>query len=394
MAEIKYLTGESTLAFLLIHDPEEAQHLGLHIPLESKHLGRNVPFELVHDVAASLTVRTTNQKPLEQFITVTVPERGLVFEHKGKFDYPRDFPYPLQDCENKPGTLYVRGEYPPPGKSGFNAQQFPRYPANDGTVENNSLAGRVLIDFWNAERITAVPMLRTISLEALEHGTRSSKSQYNPLRAKRKFQSGSLAAHFSFFLRLMWEKRTDQPQSVSTTHYTNDSSGPCNSQDVYLTTIRERDRYDLVQNPRPVGSPTYRSSGGSMAHESKDNRSILMTWGRWFNIPVRPIASRNLTIQVGNVMMIGCCSAQGNKPNTHVTNIEKQRSEESLVTFRIAAAKLKRTANLSGVHRSTFNANLSSGRIDARVQLLTESARLATLTLVSYGCKTLPRDLR
>ncbi|KAF8834696.1 hypothetical protein BDN67DRAFT_975830 [Paxillus ammoniavirescens] len=71
---------------------------------------------------------------------------------------PGSYPFPLQDCINKPGTLYVRGEYPPPGQSGFNAQQFPQYPLKGGAElpGATSVAGRVVIDFWNQQRITAV----------------------------------------------------------------------------------------------------------------------------------------------------------------------------------------------------------------------------------------------
>ncbi|KIK80769.1 hypothetical protein PAXRUDRAFT_220975 [Paxillus rubicundulus Ve08.2h10] len=165
MAELVHLTGESALAFLLIHDPEEAQYLGLHIPLKSKHLGQTVDFELVHDTPGFLTVQTTKPSPLEQTIIVNVPERGLVFEHHGPFDYPGAYPYPLQDCTNKPGTLYVRGEYPPPGQSGFNAQQFPQYPLKGdvGPPRATSVAGRVVIDFWNQQRITAVVRILQVS---------------------------------------------------------------------------------------------------------------------------------------------------------------------------------------------------------------------------------------
>ncbi|KAI6155885.1 hypothetical protein BKA82DRAFT_1008598 [Pisolithus tinctorius] len=143
------LTGESTLAFLLLHDPEEAQNLGLHLPLESM-----VPktADTVSDLPAQLTVRTTKQDPLEQDITVRA--QGRVFTHNGRFVWSADRKYALKDCVDKPGTLYVRGSLPPSGPSGFNAQQFPPYPSRE--QETASVAGRVIIDFWTNEKITAV----------------------------------------------------------------------------------------------------------------------------------------------------------------------------------------------------------------------------------------------
>ncbi|KIJ17493.1 hypothetical protein PAXINDRAFT_167548 [Paxillus involutus ATCC 200175] len=153
---VKHLTGESALAFLLVHDPEEAQHLGLLIPLKSKHAGQEVDFELVSDFQAYLTVKTTSEDPLEQDITVKVSDIELDFKHTGGFDYPNKFPYPLLDCDHVEGTLYTIGEPPTAGDSFFNAQQFPQYPPVPGKVQGNSLAGRVLIDFWDGERITGV----------------------------------------------------------------------------------------------------------------------------------------------------------------------------------------------------------------------------------------------
>ncbi|KAI5993105.1 hypothetical protein F5J12DRAFT_434403 [Pisolithus orientalis] len=145
------LTGESALAFLLLHDPEEAQNVGLRLPLESIIDQMPGTTDIIKDIPAKLTVKTTNQNPLEQDITV---EAIGTFIHSGPFKYGADKKYALKDCKNVHGTLYVRGSLPLPGPSGFNAQQFPPYPsAEPGTA---SVAGRVIIDFWTKMRITAV----------------------------------------------------------------------------------------------------------------------------------------------------------------------------------------------------------------------------------------------
>ncbi|KAF9222907.1 hypothetical protein BS17DRAFT_782795 [Gyrodon lividus] len=160
MPQLKALTGESALAFLLNHDPEHAQHLGFHIPLKSKQsssLAADIaPEDVVKDVPGCLTVHTTSQpgEPLTQVITVSVPSLSIEFSHRGLFSYPPSIPYPLQDVVNAPGTLYLRGENPEIGPNGFNAQQFPPYPPLDGSEP--AVAGRVTIDFWSDARITGV----------------------------------------------------------------------------------------------------------------------------------------------------------------------------------------------------------------------------------------------
>ncbi|KIK73102.1 hypothetical protein PAXRUDRAFT_21227, partial [Paxillus rubicundulus Ve08.2h10] len=63
-------------------------------------------------------------------------------------------PYPVQDCTDVLGTLYLVGENPAVGSTSFNAQQYPAYPP---LKESNPASwGRVTIDFWNRDRITGV----------------------------------------------------------------------------------------------------------------------------------------------------------------------------------------------------------------------------------------------
>ncbi|KAF9222902.1 hypothetical protein BS17DRAFT_809135 [Gyrodon lividus] len=162
MPQLKTLTGESALAFLLIHDPEHAQHLGFHIPLKSKQslsvaeTAASTAEDEVHDLPATLTVKTTSQpgETLAQDIVVTTPTLSLAFRHTGAFSYPSFIPHPLQDCENFEGTLYLRGQNPELGSNGFNAQQYPPYLLLDG--KEQAPAGRVTIDFWTDDRIIGV----------------------------------------------------------------------------------------------------------------------------------------------------------------------------------------------------------------------------------------------
>ncbi|KIK80771.1 hypothetical protein PAXRUDRAFT_833341 [Paxillus rubicundulus Ve08.2h10] len=154
MPQLKTLTGESALAFLLLHDHEHAQHLGFHIPLKSKQSSSAVATaaeDVVVDMPGSLTVFTTSQpgEPLAQDITVTIPGLYIAFMHRGPFSYPSLIPYPVEDCTNVPGTLYLRGQNPGIESNGFNAQQYPPYPGVPSP-------GRVTIDFWNDNRITGV----------------------------------------------------------------------------------------------------------------------------------------------------------------------------------------------------------------------------------------------
>ncbi|KAF8836165.1 hypothetical protein BDN67DRAFT_1014903 [Paxillus ammoniavirescens] len=158
MPQLKTLTGESALTFLLIHDPDHAQHLGFHIPLSSKQnlslfagaTAANAIHDPVIKVDGFLTVTTTSQtgETLAQDITVTVPSLSIAFTHTGTFPWPANIPYPVQDCTNVAGTLYLVGENPAVGSNAFNAQQYPAY--------QSASAGRVTIDFWNDDRITGV----------------------------------------------------------------------------------------------------------------------------------------------------------------------------------------------------------------------------------------------
>ncbi|KAF8834693.1 hypothetical protein BDN67DRAFT_1072628 [Paxillus ammoniavirescens] len=162
MPQLRTLTGASALAFLLIHDPEYAQNLGFHIPLSSGQnlsqiagpAARNVADVVVY-VAGYLTTTTTSQpgETLAQNITVVVPSLSIEFTHTGAFDYPSPIPYPVQDCTNVTGTLYLVGENPAVGSNLFNAQQHPAYPPLSGNLPSG---GRVTIDFWNDDRITGV----------------------------------------------------------------------------------------------------------------------------------------------------------------------------------------------------------------------------------------------
>ncbi|KIJ17488.1 hypothetical protein PAXINDRAFT_9443 [Paxillus involutus ATCC 200175] len=154
MSQLKHLTGESALEFLLTHDPEHAEHLGLHVPLASKQDGAYAAFAadaVVTDSTAFITVKTTRESPLEQDITLEVPTLSLVFTHSGPFWWPAQILHPIADCQNVRGTIFLRGKNPPVGESGFNAQQFPSYTSNQGASE-----GRITIDFWNEKRITGV----------------------------------------------------------------------------------------------------------------------------------------------------------------------------------------------------------------------------------------------
>ncbi|KIJ06174.1 hypothetical protein PAXINDRAFT_20619 [Paxillus involutus ATCC 200175] len=158
MPQLKTLTGESALAFLLLHDHEDAQHLGFHIPLKSKQSSSVAAIaaeDAVVDASGFLTVFTTSQpgQPLAQNISVGIPDLYLEFQHKGPFAYPSSIPYPVLDCTMVPGTLYLRGENPKIGSNGFNAQQYPPYPPLDG---DELASGRVTIDFWDENRITGV----------------------------------------------------------------------------------------------------------------------------------------------------------------------------------------------------------------------------------------------
>ncbi|KAF8834697.1 hypothetical protein BDN67DRAFT_975832 [Paxillus ammoniavirescens] len=155
MPQLKSLTGESALAFLLLHDHDHAQHLGFHIPLKSKQSSSAAATEdAVVDMPGFLTVFTTSQpgEPLAQNITVYIPGLYIEFRHTGPFTYPSFIPYPVQDCTNVPGTLYLRGQNPEIGSNGFNAQQYPAYPPLHGELPS----ARVTIDFWDENRITGV----------------------------------------------------------------------------------------------------------------------------------------------------------------------------------------------------------------------------------------------
>ncbi|KIJ60229.1 hypothetical protein HYDPIDRAFT_32484 [Hydnomerulius pinastri MD-312] len=152
---LAYITPESALGFLLLHDPDEAQHLGLNLPLKST-CPANARCETVLDADGFLTVTTTSRNPLEQNLTVRVPSLELSFTRSGQYRWPREIPYPIQDCQDVPGILYLVGENPQPGPNGFNAQQFPKYPPLTDEPQVNSLAGRVVIDFWSEQRITGV----------------------------------------------------------------------------------------------------------------------------------------------------------------------------------------------------------------------------------------------
>ncbi|KIJ04574.1 hypothetical protein PAXINDRAFT_104117 [Paxillus involutus ATCC 200175] len=164
MPQLKTLTGESALTFLLIHDPDHAQHLGFHIPLSSKQnlslfagaTATNATHDPVVNVDGYLTVTTTSQPggTLAQDITVTVPSLSIAFTHTGTFSYPPNIPYPVQDCTNVAGTLYLVGENPAVGSNLFNAQQYPAYPPLNGSQPASG--GRVTIDLWNDDRITGV----------------------------------------------------------------------------------------------------------------------------------------------------------------------------------------------------------------------------------------------
>ncbi|KIJ17494.1 hypothetical protein PAXINDRAFT_9448 [Paxillus involutus ATCC 200175] len=158
MPQLKTLTGESALAFLLLHDHDHAQHLGFHIPLKSKQSSSEAATateDPVVDTPGFLTVFTTSQpgEPLAQNITVNVPSLYIEFQHTGPFTYPSFIPYPVQDCTNVPGTLYLRGQNPEIGSNGFNAQEYPPYPPLPG---GELPSGRVTIDFWDDNRITGV----------------------------------------------------------------------------------------------------------------------------------------------------------------------------------------------------------------------------------------------
>ncbi|KIJ17491.1 hypothetical protein PAXINDRAFT_167546 [Paxillus involutus ATCC 200175] len=156
MPQLKTLTGESALAFLLLHDHDHAQHLGFHIPLKSKQISSEAATateDLVLDMVGLLTVKTTSRpgEKLAQNITVTFPDIGFI--HTGPFTYPSFIPYPVQDCTDVQGILYVVGENPRLGSNGFNAQQYPPYPLLDG---GELPSGRVTIDFWDDNRITGI----------------------------------------------------------------------------------------------------------------------------------------------------------------------------------------------------------------------------------------------
>ncbi|KAF8834757.1 hypothetical protein BDN67DRAFT_1016178 [Paxillus ammoniavirescens] len=88
MSQLKHLTGESALTFLLTHD---AEHLGLHVPLASKQDGAHAAFaadDVVTDKPAFVTVKTTRKRPLAQDIKVEVPALNFVFTHSGPFQWP------------------------------------------------------------------------------------------------------------------------------------------------------------------------------------------------------------------------------------------------------------------------------------------------------------------
>ncbi|KIJ17509.1 hypothetical protein PAXINDRAFT_9459 [Paxillus involutus ATCC 200175] len=161
MAQTKCLTGESALAFLLIHDPEDAEALGLDIALEStlenkqaQRVGMEFALnDVVRDRPALVTVRKTSEQPFKQDITVEVPELRLTFTHSGSFQWSGQ--HRIADCNRVPGIIYLRGRNPPPERNvGFNAQQFPQYGTGDTTK------GHLTIDFWNNRRITAVPLTK------------------------------------------------------------------------------------------------------------------------------------------------------------------------------------------------------------------------------------------
>ncbi|KIJ06372.1 hypothetical protein PAXINDRAFT_103396 [Paxillus involutus ATCC 200175] len=155
MSQIKSLTGQSALAFLLTHDPEDAHHFGFHIPLKSKRDSSYAAFaeaDLVNDQVAYLTVKTTNTNPLEQEITVKIPDLKLTFTHTGSFQYIHPDPEhanPIENSVDVKGQMYLRGDASIVGEAGYNCQQFPRY---DGTGNN----GRISIDFWNSQEVTGV----------------------------------------------------------------------------------------------------------------------------------------------------------------------------------------------------------------------------------------------
>ncbi|KAF9240164.1 hypothetical protein BU15DRAFT_74084 [Melanogaster broomeanus] len=130
MSQLKHLTGESALAFLLTHNPEDAEHLGCHIPLKSKQSSSVVATaestnqDIVHDLPATLTVvaQSFPDEPVKQDITVTVSSLNLEFTHTGLFSYPPTIPHPLKDAWGSPGTLYLVKQNPVAGQvDWFNA---------------------------------------------------------------------------------------------------------------------------------------------------------------------------------------------------------------------------------------------------------------------------------
>ncbi|KIK76641.1 hypothetical protein PAXRUDRAFT_835287 [Paxillus rubicundulus Ve08.2h10] len=154
MSQIKVLTGQSALAFLLTHDPEDAHHFGVHIPLKSKRDSSYAAYaegDLIADPNAFMKVKTISTSPIKQEIAIRVPNLKLTFTYLGDFQYGGSGSYPIKDTggDEVAGTIYIRGDAPPPGDSGLNCQQFPSY---DGTGKD----GRTSIDLWNAQEITAV----------------------------------------------------------------------------------------------------------------------------------------------------------------------------------------------------------------------------------------------
>ncbi|KIK73583.1 hypothetical protein PAXRUDRAFT_178031, partial [Paxillus rubicundulus Ve08.2h10] len=103
--------------------------------------------------------------PYYSFCQVEVPAIRLTFTHSGSFQWSRQ--HRIADCNKVTGTIFLRGQNPPPERNvGFNAQQFPQYGTGD------TAGGRLTIDFWNNRKITGVvrPTTTTIRMVTIQVG--------------------------------------------------------------------------------------------------------------------------------------------------------------------------------------------------------------------------------
>jgi len=171
------VTAHHALLYLIGHSPEDANACGISLPLTSQPGGASLvdpglsladraassghAGEAVNDVPGFITIDAEKQQII---VEVMVPGRPpKVFVSKAPYQYTTTTKYLPTSAQHVPGTFYTRHQDPNTwATSSVFIQQYPTYQkggSQDGLLPpppGETVAGRVVVDFWNNSEVIGV----------------------------------------------------------------------------------------------------------------------------------------------------------------------------------------------------------------------------------------------